>query len=65
MVDIFGPLFQLTHAAGRAVGTGIAYTLTKAFEEEPKPPAPRERQPNEADFVSDDELKRRGIVDER
>jgi hypothetical protein len=65
MPGVFSVIFQLAHLTGQAVGTGIGWTIRKALERDPEPPPPRERKSGEADFVSHDELKRRGIIDER
>jgi hypothetical protein len=64
MFGISKALFQFAYALGHGTGTIIGTGLSALGSSEPKKP-PQERQYGEAEFVSQDELKRRGIIDER
>jgi hypothetical protein len=65
MFGISKALFQFTYALGHGAGTIIGTGLSALASSEPEKPPPQERQYGEAEFVSQDELKRRGIIDER
>jgi len=65
---IFGPLIQVVLMLGQALGYligSIIGGIISLFQKEPELPEPPERHSREADFADHEELKRRGIIDER
>ena len=65
---VFGPLLEIVPALGRAIGSVIGTVIGGAIaatQGDPELPTPPDRQSQGADFASVEELKRRGIIDER